>query len=816
MHAQITRQLLKFTCLPAILLLLIVSTAAHAAGEITGEIVSVGIGGAEGKRGIYRAGYWVPVRVRLENRSGRQFEGRIGVEQADLDDDQITSLSRPFILDAKAGDARDFWVYYWPRPNDQLRGIGSVVIFGKDGGQPIARITGAGGEASAIGLAPRDQQLDKSCKFIINIGPAPLGLGAFTGSNGGALGGSEGVRYQWVTNASDLPDRALGLDGVDMIVWQADHVRGTPDQMPTEFQLKAMLEWVKSGGHLVISVATHWRDLADPSSPMAEVLPLRMSSIRTLNDMVQYAQVLGESAPINALNDSLGVYRNAAARMKTPIPQVVGTLTPGARRAFDRDRSEAPLVVTGQYGQGVVTVVTVDLSHRQFVEEMSDLSWLRFWQQIMGTSGDMMSRAIFDNNVLIRDTYKRDVKPHADLRLQTEDNLNEQVDVTEVTFVRLVLALLFLAVYWVVAGPGGHFALRYYQRTHWSWWVFGATVVAAAIVAGIFVFSLQITSYDLRHRTYVMGQVNSPNAHVLGFYGVFAPDSGFVRLGQAETQVAGLNYLVPFTEPRLEKGLPFPDPQSYFIDNEKPNIVNMPFRSTLKKLQGRWSGEVPGLEGTAWLLRPDVVGGEMRLTLQGSLTNKTGHELDRVLIIAGPENLSVETWQVYRIIDGKNWPAGGVLQLDRDCELIRTSPRDPPITLGDLLYQTGGVYASRTGMGGPVTGMTGMGGATWQHSVAQFGSGTLLQALADARRGGRLTESDRVEIVRHFTRHFDRTRALRGTGGLVIGRAGNAADKRFVPCPVPITIDDRMIDGKGEIVFAWTLPIQTIAEQKKK
>ena len=60
-------------------------------GPVKGEVVSIGIGGIEGKGGLYRPGSWVPVRVRLENRSGKVVTGRLGVEQPDLDGDKATS-----------------------------------------------------------------------------------------------------------------------------------------------------------------------------------------------------------------------------------------------------------------------------------------------------------------------------------------------------------------------------------------------------------------------------------------------------------------------------------------------------------------------------------------------------------------------------------------------------------------------------------------------------------------------------------------------------------------------------------------------------
>ena len=91
---------------------------------VTGEIVSVGIGGIGGKGGVYRAGAWVPVQVRLKNRSGQQLVGRLGVDgQLDLDGDRAASIGPKIILQPNDVDGRLAWMYYWPRPDDlELRG----------------------------------------------------------------------------------------------------------------------------------------------------------------------------------------------------------------------------------------------------------------------------------------------------------------------------------------------------------------------------------------------------------------------------------------------------------------------------------------------------------------------------------------------------------------------------------------------------------------------------------------------------------------------------------------------------------------------
>ncbi len=124
--------------------------------------------------------------------------------------------------------------------------------------------------------------------------------------------------------------------------------------------------------------------------------------------------------------------------------------------------------------------------------------------------------------------------PPEELRLGEDIPL--LVDVTEITEVRILIAILFLAVYWLAAGPVGYFILRWYKVVHWSWWVFGGTVVLAAGAAGVVVMFLRLTNYDLRHKTFVLGAVNGREVSAVGYYGALVPTSGNIEISQLPTE----------------------------------------------------------------------------------------------------------------------------------------------------------------------------------------------------------------------------------------------------------------------------------------
>jgi hypothetical protein len=83
-----------------------------------------------------------------------------------------------------------------------------------------------------------------------------------------------------------------------------------------------------------------------------------------------------------------------------------------------------------------------------------------------------------------------------------------------------------------------------------------------------------------------------------------------------------------------------------------------------------------------------------------------------------------------------------------------------------------------------------------------------LYVLFDARIPDILQSPERREVVRGEGRLTDCTKQLHAAGALIVAHAGDVSSKRFVPAPVPLTINDKKVEGKGEILFSWALPVE--------
>lgn len=809
------------------------------AQAVGGQVLQVGldsigresVGMVGGIGGWYRQGHWVPVRVRLENRSGVRWSGYLAADQMDLDGDPIRCLSRPFVLEPTLG-GRDLWLYYWPRPDDEDYWLRSVSVL--DEHKQFVAAMPVEAKPQVILVSNTEDQ--HAQRWVVVLGPSLLGWNAYTGVKGGVATN----RVSWVPRAEGLPDQALGLDGVDLLVWQAGQDAVVPSELGEDLRVRAILEWVKAGGHLIITTGPRWLELADPTHPLAAALPLDMRA----------AQQTPGLGLLNRYLPAAG-FRGGAGRLTGDLIQVTGTLKPGARAvgpAQGAGRGE-PLVVTGKYGQGAVTLATVDLAAPMF-GSFTQAQWLAFWQQTAGWSGitgnapALKSRGEYEA-LLAQPDFPLKGKEFTPV-VQLDQGISASIDLTRQTGLRLLLAVVFLGLYWAAAGPGADLILRKKGRSTWSWWIFGASVVAASALALLMVWTFRIQGQELRHRTYVAGSVIVDNGSVGSpastaaisidaYYGLYLPCDGMmtVELGKVagsgsvpaggtapgdakggqlaergDNGGGGITYLVPFNEPTLTAIRGFADPQPYELLTESSTRLRIPFRSTLKKLQARWQGHsacrvVAHQVAAEFGRRSRPIGAtesgkalaeELRprpaVSLAGTLTNQTGYDLTQVRLVV----LAAER---------KDWPMDGIFAVaswknGQTVDLATLAPESAPLESVLMESSRAATELEHLPIGLNLTGVQ-------KYKV------DLLNALLELRGGESLTQTPiHTEFRRHFTRPADRSAAVRSSRMLILARAGSASgegEAGHAAAPLPLVVNGRTLTGQGEIVFSWTLTL---------
>jgi hypothetical protein len=789
----------------ALLVVLVLFVGTAHAQAIKGVITSVGIGGRDGIGGVYREGSWVPVQVSLRNLTPSPFVGHLAVQQIDLDGDKVMTVGPEFVLPPGV-DERTLWTYFWPRPdylsaqneiNGPSGGITSVLVLDKSQ-QVITSIkTPLQGDrpvAGARAIVPEEDS--RSTRFVVVLGKDFAGWKSFERM----YGGTEAVLPVFITSPNALPDRVLGLDGVDVIVWDADAVR-VSDVAP-EFQLEAMLQWVKAGGHLIISVGTQGQEFQKAGSKLLDALPLTITGTRDIK--VGDLDVFVPWGTILSKDDKLLV--QVVGELKPYARAVVGQQPAAEPELEKRPFADHPLVVTGQYGHGAISVVTLDVSNPELMATMSERDWISFWTAAAGwRPGTFFTAAqVKQSNEAeaqrppgpgFNPQIAAIARSPAEIRLGK--SISQDVDVKDVTIVRLLVAMAFLALYWLLAGPVGHLVLRQYKVVHWSWWIFGGVVVLATAIAGSVVLVLHVNAYDVRHRTYVLGTVNSNQATAVSFYGVYAPVSGPVEIQQPDT--GGLNYVAPMCMPTVADVKAFADPQSYELSAEKPSVAQPVFRNTLKKMQGRWTGTVPGISGGA------DFGASLTRPLTGTLTNNSGCDLQGVQVIVRVPRAETSPdlgGHSYLYVVDQVWRKGETLDLEKALALDLLEYPVRPGSVETALQAIGWKKKETEYRGGIRGSRTSIPREDPRWRIMDRGwRDELLFLLADARDLDDLNDEERCELVRGVGRMTDCTKVLRAAGALIVAHADNVAS------PVPLSVNDKTVAGKGSVVFAWALPV---------
>lgn len=294
-----------------------------------------------GSTNSFKVGTWTPVWVQL--RGGEQrFEGIMEVSVAD-DDGTPTSYFTRVAVDARASVPVPAYVRPGARDPD-------LTIRLYDGNR--RRVANVQQEAvlpqPPVSLSPHET-------MIVTMGRAPgvEGLPQLPGFRDGSTSspGNPGAGDPIVVARIDphvgrLPGRWYGYDGARTIVLDTadpevlkslDGLRGQP-----------LVDWVRRGGHLVISVGANWQAVKDSVlAPILPGLPAGQEQVASLEALDTFA---GSTRPITP--------PGSPKVMVTKLEEI-------ARRggvALSSVRTGLPLVVRGPAGFGRVTLIALDVS----------------------------------------------------------------------------------------------------------------------------------------------------------------------------------------------------------------------------------------------------------------------------------------------------------------------------------------------------------------------------------------------------------------------------------------------------------------------
>ena len=298
------------------------------------------------------------------------------------------------------------------------------------------------------------------------------------------LGGGESYQANWTVE--NLPPRADALQGLDVIFFSdVDTGRLSLEQQT------ALHDWVRSGGHLIVSGGPNYRLT---TAGVADLLPVEIEGTATLGDLTPLADYAGRAE--NSL-------------VEPDVIMATGTLRPDAQ-ALVRVGDTVVLARHG-VGEGVVDFLAAD----------PGLAPFRRW------SG---AEALWAALVVI--PYQM---PSWSAGFQDWTSARTVVQETPGFDLPTALQMVgLLAIYILAIGPINYAVLALIRRREWAWFTIPILVVVFSVISYFTGFSLRGTRATVNRLALVQVWPGEDRAQVDGLVGVLSPRRGVYQLSAPE------------------------------------------------------------------------------------------------------------------------------------------------------------------------------------------------------------------------------------------------------------------------------------------
>ena len=814
-------------------LLILLLTATSFAQSTTGEVESIGFGG------YIRPDCWTPMVVRLN--PGKLEPGiyQIQVEQSDTDRDKQV-FTRTITVNAETqASVQKFWMYFMPQVIDSgltytgstlpdLNKVMKVWLCNKDGSKQIA----------ALPITSGIRNVDESTrglgrKFVLCVTDGSSKPNFQEYSFNSTFGVMEEMEMV-IVRPDELPESVLGFDGIDAVVWMTGDSRLLSAGAST--RQRALTEYVRLGGKLVVTQPAD-RTRVETLEPL---LPIKLKDasgnwLVEVRDRKTLSPLRSWARPIIGINPWLtprGPFKVARATALQPGAVVSATIDWNDDIA-GADSDETPFMARWGYGMGEVVWVAQNLGDTALTAQIPT-GWIGVWDKVFDIKNDPRIFKKFGNpedDPQVKDFYSE--KAFRDLG----ESFVQGVEHDARGAALVLLAVAFFVVYWVLSGPVSYLILAGKKKKGLSWPIFAASAIVATLLTVGVVKLVLSADADTRHVTFVRLAPGQP-AIVESRLGVYLTKSSNIAIALQKTDPSFVSYLSAFAPyPTMNHGdtgftiterynVPIPDSSS-----NEGSTISVPFRSTLKKLQARWVGTLPSVEGTVKLIEATEDSPSSRLT--GVLTNKTGRDLSGIYF-GFMGRAATGTAFVDRLFFVPKWPKDGQIDLDKQVTAIKAServkynasnigarPTDGKV-IGDTIVtmvkdEKGNNTPTNDGWNAywadglrnaPSEGPLGSG--VDPGFIRSFPLTSLYERVPISKKY--TSANSRYDLLRRGARHFDMSQSM-AAGELVIlaQDADNELNgKALSKLPFPLEVDHDVVTGEGTTFYQITLPLTRV------
>ena len=575
---------------------------------------------------VIRRGEWAGIRLGLTDSGSRARDVLVRLSGFDPDGDTPLFERRITLTPGQAG-GQPVWMYvrvpfnYEPGDSKTLVAtVSEAVENGADfrSGRLLGRVS-----LNPVG----GKVLGKTVGMIGVLGRA-LGLQAFSlAETGNTRNEWHEVSHERVDIATgitpgDLPDRWVGLMGLDTLVWADGDIATLRGE-----SARALEEWVGRGGHLVIVLPPTAQTWMNPASnELHGMMPAVAVTRNEAADLVPLMPLLTNK--VNPTFPKTGIVHSFRPQTDAQPNEAIPILSTADGQC---------VVVRRLVGAGMVTMIGIDLNQTA-LSQGDNIKAEVLWNRVLGRRGTQTPPRLTSNRpgtiptgILSRQGWLLDSDIPALIRKSGQ------------AAVGLLAGFAVFAAYWLIAGPIGFAILKRKGLSQHAWVAFVAVGAIFTALAWGGASILRPHTVSASHVSFIDHIFGQPTQRARTWQSILIPS-----YGEATLEVAGTDGLVIPGERSLNtlapwdsldgsgSGTTFPDARGYTIDAGRPDKMRFPVRATVKQIQADWAGgpiwEMPiPAEGGLKLASTSGVAGQPLLS--GVLTHKLPGTLKDVVII---------------------------------------------------------------------------------------------------------------------------------------------------------------------------------------
>lgn len=587
----------------ALLLAAVVGSTAHAA-DVTVELLRLGVGNHA------RAGDPTAILVRLTSSVPEPVQTRVQWELRNADGD--TALYARDVPLAPGAPA-ERWLYgVLPMQGASVIGaleaISVVRVLQVNEGRVVRELAAARIDGSSAIEPPTGVEVSDALIGVIGDGRAGLApFGPAPGANmrDGVPSMNETTVVARGIDASSLPDRWEGYASYQALVWS-----NAPVQNLSPDQARALVEWVRRGGTLVILLPESgdpWGLLAGKGgrTALASVLPTGGVARRDGVPVRELLPLLSRTRDLRNEGARTGVWTfdpagagggyEALMALPCPMDPRTGNLVPEGGTL-----QGAVVAVRRSLGFGTLAVVGIDadgLERRQLTQDglpQADV----FWNRLLGRRADAPSARQW---IAIEAEKRLEPAPWT-LDLRGGQLMQSQIGMIGQVAIGILGLIVAFGVYWVAAGPGVYYVLKGLRRVQFAWLGFVGVAVAATALAWLVSGMRELGSGRVRHITY-LDRVEAPGAtaeeravvRAQTWFSAELPGYGATRMSlERGAGAAGSDAIWTWFAPPTGESPGYPDTEQYIVPFASPADYTVPSRATSAVFHAAWMGDPIG------------------------------------------------------------------------------------------------------------------------------------------------------------------------------------------------------------------------------